>query len=237
MNQKLEYNNYLSAGFENVNVGGKSKKFMAGLFAFNYSKFLPTDKNIKVLDFGCGVGQCLSWLLDSGYKNAMGIEVGDEAVAYCQKNNLPVEKVSNSLEWLKTHPEEFEVIILNDVIEHLPKEQIVSMLSALFGSLKKGGIMIVKTNNVSAITGARMRYWDHTHTTSFTEYSLRQVLLYAGIKDFSFYPFAFPINTFFRLIRKILQLVLHFIWKVIFWIEYTIVPKIVHEYFFAVVKK
>lgn len=207
------------------------------MYEYNYGRFLPKDLSAPILDFGCGAGQCLNWLLKRGYQNVLGVDVGAEAVDYCREKGFPVQKITDTLSWLEKNKGKYEVIIANDVIEHIPKSDIIPMMSVLFGALKSGGIMIVKTNNMSAITGARMRYWDHTHSTSFTEFSLKQVLHYAGVDNIRLFAFKFPLNSFSRFVRKLLQLVLHSVWKIFFWIEYTIVPKIVHEYFFAVASK
>ncbi|MBT4121039.1 MAG: class I SAM-dependent methyltransferase [Candidatus Magasanikbacteria bacterium] len=237
MNIQQQYDKYFSAGFVEFNQSDKSRKVMSNMYEHNYAKFLPRDKESSVLDFGCGAGQGLSWLKDRGYKNYLGVDISKEAVEFCKAKKLLVEKIDGPIVWLKKNKEKYNVIISNDVIEHIPKEDIIPTMSALYGALKKGGVMIVKTNNVSALTGARMRYWDHTHSTSFTEFSMMQVLKYAGVEEFNFYPFTFPLNKPTRIIRRLFQSILHAIWKFIYWLEYTLVPKIVHEYFFAVIKK
>lgn len=237
MDTNEQFNKYLSSGFAEINDNEKSMRFMAGLYEHNYGKFLPKDLSAPILDFGCGAGQCLNWLTRRGYKNVLGVDVGSEAVDFCRKKGLPAQKVADSLSWLEKNSGKYLVIFANDVIEHITKPDIIPMMSALFKALKPGGVMIIKTNNVSAITGARMRYWDYTHSTSFTEYSLKQVLFYAGVKDVDLFAFKFPLDTFSRIIRLLLQFILHTVWKLCFWIEYTIAPKIVHEYIFAVARK
>ena len=237
MDTNEQFDKYLSSGFAEINDSEKSRRFMAEMYEHNYGKFLPKDLTAPILDFGCGAGQCLNWLLKRGYQNVLGVDIGAEAVDYCRGKGFPVQKITDTLNWLKKIEGKYQVVIANDVIEHISKPDIIPTMSALYKALKPGGIMIIKTNNVSAITGARMRYWDHTHSTSFTEFSLKQVLHYAGVDNVRLFPFKFPLNTFPRLVRVLLQLILHSAWKICFWIEYTIVPKIVHEYIFAVARK
>ncbi len=237
MNRQKQFDQYLSSGFADVNAGDESRRHMAEMFEHNYSRFLPKNKKAKILDFGCGVGQCSEWLVAKGYKNVTAVDTSKEAIEYVKQRGVDGVQVKNTLDWLDKNKRQYDLIVTNDVIEHLDKDQIIPIVTGWHKALKKGGTLIVKTNNVSAITGARMRYWDHTHTTSFTEFSLLQVLSYAGCNNIELKPFSFPLNKITRMIRRFLQAIVHIIWKLIFWLEYTIVPKIVHEYFFAVVKK
>lgn len=237
MKEKNRFEKYLSSGFLQVNDGEYGYKFMAEMYDYNYKKFLPRDKAARILDFGCGMGHCLTWLQNRGFTDVLGVEASPEAVAYCQAKKLSVAFTQDSLLWLQKNQNSFDLVVMNDVIEHLPTGQIIAVVKGLYQALKQNGVLIIKTNNVSAITGARMRYWDFTHTTSFTEFSLNQVLFEAGVGAGELRAFGFPLNSLARILRKILQLIIHGIWKMIFKIEYTIVPKIVHEYMFAVVRK
>lgn len=235
MKSKTYFDQYLSSGFARYNEG--AGKNIRQHYRHNFLPFIPKDKTVKILDVGCGMGQCLEWLRAEGYTRIGGIEVSREGVDYCVKQGFEVSQVEDTEKWLKTHADNFDIILLNDVIEHLPKDSIVPILAAMNTALTDGGRIIIKTNNVSAITGARMRYWDFTHTTSFTELSLEQALRFAGFTNFSMHAYRFPVNRLRRVIRKIMQLIVHAVWKLIYWIEFTIVPRIVHEFFFAVVEK
>lgn len=231
------FDQYFSSGFLDINEGEKTEKHLQQLFHHNYWRFLPDNKNVTIVDVGCGTGSAVAWLLKKGYKNSSGIDISKEIVAYGKKRKLPVALVIDLLAWTKKNKGKFDMIFMNDVIEHLPKEQIVDIVSGLYAALKPEGTMVVKTNNVSAITGARMRFWDFTHTTSFTEFSLGQVLYMAGCRYVKMYPFTFPLNKITRIARRWLQMIFHGLWKTVYWLEFTVVPKIVHEYFFAVIKK
>ncbi len=48
------------------------------------------DKNMPILDIGCGFGQSIVALQKAGFTNVRGIDVSEKAVAYCRYKNLPV---------------------------------------------------------------------------------------------------------------------------------------------------
>ena len=52
----------------------KEKRLMLKYFNRNYLPLFPPDKDISVLDVGCGRGFYMSALLSNGYKNVHGID-------------------------------------------------------------------------------------------------------------------------------------------------------------------
>jgi len=178
------------------------------------------------------------WLKEQGYSNYLGVDISREMIEFCQTHiSQKVKQISSINEFLSEQVEVYDVIVMNDVIEHLEKSAIISDLEIIKKALKPGGSLIIKTNNVAAITGARMRFEDFTHETSFTEYSLRQVLRVAGFKKIEMRAFDFPRTSPKRWLRFAMQAVLHALWKFVYFLEYTTVPKIVNEFLFAVAKK
>lgn len=210
-------------------------KNIAATYEWNYKKLIPEDKNLKILDIGCGLGEFLYWLKNNGYKNFRGVDVSQEMLDLCKKNVTDkVEKINTIKEYLLDKNAGYDLIVLNDVIEHLPKNEIIDDLEIIKAALKKNGQVIIKTNNLAAITGARMRYSDFTHEIGLTEYSLRQILQVAGFKQIEVKPFAMPLVSLTRYLRYGLQKICHACWKLKFWVNFTPVPKIVDEMIFAV---
>jgi 2-polyprenyl-3-methyl-5-hydroxy-6-metoxy-1,4-benzoquinol methylase len=56
---------------------------------------LPTSKDAKILDIGCGFGQFLGELKSQGYTNLKGIDINDEAINSCKKKGLDVTQISD----------------------------------------------------------------------------------------------------------------------------------------------
>ncbi|MFA5187858.1 MAG: methyltransferase domain-containing protein [Patescibacteria group bacterium] len=223
--------NQLEASLDNI-------KHIASTYDWNYKKIIPADKNSKILDIGCGLGQFLYWLKNNGYNNYLGVDLSQEMLDFCKANVTgQVLKISSMTEFLADKKDQYDLIVLNDVIEHLPKTEIINDLALIKSALKQGGMLIVKTNNLAAITGPRLRYEDFTHEVGLTEHSLMQVLLLAGYKQVEIRAFAMPRTSILRWIRFIVQTILHQLWRSMFFWEFTLVPKIVDELIFAVAKK
>jgi SAM-dependent methyltransferase len=146
---------------------------------------LPGDKGAHILDVGCGFGQLLSALQREGYSQAMGIDVNEVAVNACRAKGLAVEQIM--VQDFATHsPQRFDLITMSHVLEHLPKDQIIEVLTHIRALLKPGGAFIMMVPNAQSNTAAYWMYEDFTHNTLFTAGSVRYVLLAAGFSAITF---------------------------------------------------
>jgi 2-polyprenyl-3-methyl-5-hydroxy-6-metoxy-1,4-benzoquinol methylase len=135
---------------------------------------------------GNGRGEMLSCMKDWGYENYLGIDISPSTIDFCKSLDLPCELVEDSTAYLTANPDSCDVITLLDVLEHIPKQEIIPFLKALRSALKPGGVLIVQVPNLQAPDGHLHRYNDITHEVGFIEHSLAQVLLAAGFKKFQF---------------------------------------------------
>lgn len=53
-----------------------------------FGRFLPKDKNAKIIDVGCGNGSFVWWLRQIGYQNVEGIDISKEQVESASKLNI-----------------------------------------------------------------------------------------------------------------------------------------------------
>jgi 2-polyprenyl-3-methyl-5-hydroxy-6-metoxy-1,4-benzoquinol methylase len=143
------------------------------------SRAMPADTNLSVLDVGCGWGFALSALREMGYLDVRGIDLDDGQVQRCNAHGLRAERVSDSRSYLANHIEAFDVVVMFDLLEHVPQDQQIPFLLAVYKSLRPGGRAILTLPNASHPLAMRWLYDDHTHVCSFTEHSLRFVLLNA----------------------------------------------------------
>jgi len=147
------------------------------------SRFLPSSVTGSILDIGCGMGFALMTLKKMGYTDLYGIDIDDEQIAACIRRGLAVEKVTDTIKYLSEHELSYNIIIMLDVLEHIPVDKQILMLRAIHRALFLGGRLIVKVPNANAQLAARWRYIDYTHQSSFTEHSLSFVLSNAGFKN------------------------------------------------------
>jgi SAM-dependent methyltransferase len=156
---------------------------MAGWIAETIKPHLPSTGPIRALDVGCGYGFTLRALHKLGVEDVNGLEVSQEQAAHCTAAGLKVEVVSDSALWLRGHPAQFGIVLLFDVLEHIPRHQQIDFARAIHECLVPGGKLLLTVPNANAILASRWRYIDFTHHSSFTEHSLDFVLRNAGFDD------------------------------------------------------
>ncbi len=152
-------------------------------FKRNYLKYLPKDTSVKILDAGCGLGHFLYALTKEGYQHVNGVDISEELINFCKKKGF---KAINSplADYLKNNVNMFDVIIFNDVIEHMNRKEIFEVIQLMYNSLKKDGIILIKTPNMAnPITASGGRYIDFTHEIGFTEVSMRELLFACDFND------------------------------------------------------
>ncbi len=131
----------------------------------------------KVLDIGCSFGGFLNVTKNCGW-DAKGIEVVYEVGKY-GKELYGLDIFFGTLEEAQLKPSSFDVIRLNNVIEHIhyPAEFLlnVSML------LRKGGLLTISTTNYDSLSvlicGKEWIYFDgQHHICLFTPATLKKLL-------------------------------------------------------------
>ena len=137
---------------------------------------VPEDHAARILDIGCGFGFALRALRSLGYSQLRGLEASAEQAERCRVAGFEVDLAQNTAAWLATHAQQYDCVVLLDVIEHVPVIAQIDFLRAIHASLRPGGRLILTTPNANAILASRWRYNDYTHHSSFTEHSLFFIL-------------------------------------------------------------
>jgi 2-polyprenyl-3-methyl-5-hydroxy-6-metoxy-1,4-benzoquinol methylase len=104
-------------------------------------------KGAAVLDYGCGPGHLLPYLLDEGYQ-VQGADISLETIGSAvdlrgRENFMGFATIDGLLEGDR----KFDVIFLLEVIEHLDDQQLEMTLGQARRLLKKGGLFVVTTPN------------------------------------------------------------------------------------------
>ncbi|ACV63605.1 Methyltransferase type 11 [Desulfofarcimen acetoxidans DSM 771] len=206
-------------------------------FEKNYKRFFPSNKGAKLLDIGVGRGEMLSCMRNWGYENYIGVDISPSTIRFCKSLDLNCILVDDSTAWLNENKNEFDLITLLDVLEHIKKEHTIEFLKAIKASLKNNGTLIIQVPNLQAPDGQLHRYNDFTHEVGFIEHSLQQVLITAGFKNINFDGFEeFVCGDWREKVKKILR---SLFWRYIRFtrlINKNINPRILNPVFYALVK-
>ncbi len=149
--------------------------------------FFPKNKQIRILDLGCGYGAFLYACMQAGYKNIMGVDNSPEQIALAYqlwKGQVIQGDIRHFLEGKK---EDFEVITAIDVLEHFSPQEIMEVLDLIYAALSPNGLLIVRAPNGESPFAGRRRYGDFSHEICFTRYSLQQVMKTVGFSEVSCY--------------------------------------------------
>lgn len=140
------------------------------------------DPGAKVLDLGSGTGHIAKSFIERGF-DAICVEPSHEARKVLNKYGLV------NYPYLSDVPDEerFEIIMLSEVIEHLPSP--VEVLKEAQGRLNKQGMIFISTPCSRGLKSILKRessaaYSDPTHIHFFTSNSLETCFKLAGFSTY-----------------------------------------------------
>lgn len=185
-----------------------------GYLKYNFRNYLKTLTNkSNVLEIGPGTGEMLYILNQNGFANIDIIDNDKEVLGYCKsKYQIRSTMLASSLDMTKslTH-EKYDLIVLTQVFEHIPKTSYLNWIQGLYQALKQGGhIIITVPNGANPLVGTE-RYGDLQHENIFTVFSFRELMTFADLKNSSYkiQGFEIPPNSIVNIIRIVLQKILH----------------------------
>jgi 2-polyprenyl-3-methyl-5-hydroxy-6-metoxy-1,4-benzoquinol methylase len=148
-----------------------------------FGRLLPDPTDAPVLDIGCGMGFAIRALMQHGFTNTHGIETDLSQVAACRSKGLNVELAHHTPTAVRQRTNKYALILLLDVLEHIPRREHLDLLKAAHDALLPSGRIILSVPNASSLVHARWFYNDYTHRHPFTDTSLRFLLLNAGFQQ------------------------------------------------------
>ena len=168
-------------------------------------KFVRKDKNIKILDIGCGTGIVMKKL--ESYGEAFGIDISDEAILFCAKRGIKNIFKADAAK-LPFENNNFDLITSFDVLEHIDKPVIA--LKEIYRVLNINGIAII------SVPAYKFLWSSHDealhHVTRFTISELKELILlnnFEILKISYFDFFLFPIIALVRIIKNISQKIMN----------------------------
>src|SRR5438093_7588237 len=129
----------------------------------------------RILDAGCGTGGLLRWALDLGsFDSAAGIDIGATAIELARRRVPEADLRVGSLRELPFGDGTFDLAIMNDVLQHVPEDEVDASLSELRRVLGSGGALLLRTN------GARRLRRERDDWRAYDRATLRAELVRAG---------------------------------------------------------
>ena len=170
---------------ESVESGYRSFK---AYYKANFLGRLPADREARILVVSCGPGYFVDFLRDAGYRNVLGIDSDPEKIRYAEKRGLSC-KTAEAWPFLEQATGEFDLIVCEQELNHLTKDEMVEFLHLCRGAMRPGGSLIVYgLNGANPITGAEALAQNLDHFNTFTEYSLHQLLEYCEFDEIQVFP-------------------------------------------------
>jgi len=137
---------------------------------------LESVKNLKLkskvlVDIGSSFGWLEKEIVNAGLKKIVGIEPNDKALRFAKTNIPSVDFRKGSA--LKTDlPDSFsDIVILFDVIEHVPKFSEMKVLHEVGRIIKKEGVLLLSTPNNHFLNNILDPGWYFGHR----HYSIRKI--------------------------------------------------------------
>lgn len=120
------------------------------------------DKDVpyKILDYGCAKGFLVHSLRQLGYE-AYGYDISEYAINNCVPDVK--EYLSNDME-----DELYDYVVCKDVMEHIPENEVLNVLSEIYTSLKTEALFVIPLGDDNKF---RIREYeiDVTHVTKKDE--------------------------------------------------------------------
>lgn len=135
-----------------------------------------------IVDVGCGRGEFLQLLRESG-REAIGVDIYQEYVDYCQMNGLNVVQ-GDGIRFLSCLENQVDGIFVGQVVEHLKLEQLVELCNISYEKLNSGGCAIFETPNPTSLSiYTNAFYMDPSHVKPVHPLTLQYFLQNAGYDD------------------------------------------------------
>lgn len=145
----------------------------------------PTDRSVHIADLGAGYGLFLDACRKQGYEHIEGVETSEAFVLYArQELNIHTIVCGDLFSYLESKEDEsLDVITAFNIIEHIKRDRVQSLLIMICQKLKQGGIFIMEVPNADSPLGIHTYFSDLTHEFAFSKKLALTVLRLAGFDD------------------------------------------------------
>jgi len=148
---------------------------LAKWYACRLRPYLPESRDACCLDLPCGFGNFLYFLETRGYRNTLGLDIDPEQVKLARLLELPAEE-GDAFAHLAQTKNKYAMISSLDFIEHLSKDDALSLIRLCWQALQPGGVLILRAPCADGPFGAHDAWNDMTHEWGMTANVLQTIL-------------------------------------------------------------
>ncbi|MGE5613327.1 MAG: methyltransferase domain-containing protein [Bacillota bacterium] len=94
----------------------------------------------KVLDLGCGIGITTEYINSLGVSKVIGVDLSPKLIEYAKSTVIGVEFIVHDITCLELD-DKFDVIVLCDVMEHVPSDRYDDLFRVIKKHLKEQGLV------------------------------------------------------------------------------------------------
>lgn len=148
----------------------------------NYSKFIASKINLEapILEVGPGNGEFLLLLSELGYTNVTSLDIDSNVIEKLAVKFPSYQHINSSVE---SHAEQYNLIILSHVLEHISVEHRIYFLNCLRERLLPGGTVLIELPNPLCFMSLAAYLNDPTHHMPISSSGLRNLLALTGYRD------------------------------------------------------
>ncbi len=162
----------------------------------SYVQYFEGRENI--LDIGCGRGEFLELLRESGIK-ARGVDLDLDMVLLCRDKGLDAVR-DDAFAYLAALPDDsVGGVFAAQVIEHLPPRRVIELVTLCYRKLAPGGVLILETPNPKCLmVFADSFYKDPSHVQPLHPDTMQFLLEATGFHEVEV-RFSAPVDSFMRI--------------------------------------
>ncbi|WP_018640449.1 class I SAM-dependent DNA methyltransferase [Parafrankia elaeagni] len=170
----------LYAHYASTHAGYSTAADTRLVFERDIAPHLPADRDVEILELGCGQGLMIAQLHAAGFRQARGVDISEEQIATARRNGVHGVECGDLRAALASASGRLDVVTVLDLLEHLGRDELLDVLDLVMAALRPNGIFLARVPNAASPLAGNTVFGDLTHQTYFTPRSLRQALLASG---------------------------------------------------------
>ena len=145
-------------------------------------RYAPADRDLTILDVGCGTGATLQAVQNQGRE--IGLDRSSTALQFCQQRGLR-RLIQATAQALPVAEESLDVVLALDLLEHIEDDD--AAVKELARALRPGGILVVAVPALPELWSEHDEALDHVRR--YRGKRLRRLLLEADLHVEKLSPF------------------------------------------------